>query len=257
MHLPYKFKNLSIAVDHEKIANEICALGNPWVRHGFHKTGHDVIPLLSTDGNLLNRDGSFNNSLMPPFLPTPHLGKMPYTKDVIYSFGLQPQRVRVAKMNAGDIISPHRDLHPNWFNKVRVHVPVRTNDKVLFHVWETSNQLSPQQRTEFHMAPGTCWIVDTWRTHAVTNFSDEDRIHLIVDLEPRGRLFSAMFNDVPEQALRDCLSYEYPLKYETDAETLHWLTGGNIDAGVKLWATTLTDKNPQVGRYQHEPEFWR
>lgn len=107
------------------------------------------------------------------------------------------------------------------------------------------------------MTAGSCWILDTWRAHAVTNFSNQDRTHLIIDLEPRGLLFSAMFDDVSEKALRDCLSYEYPLTYETDAETLDWLTGGQIETGVKLWGTTITARNPQIGRYQHEPDFWK
>src|SRR6185437_544546 len=32
-----------------------------------------------------------------------------------------------------------------------------------------------------HMGAGECWIFDTWQLHRVTNGSDQDRIHLVVD----------------------------------------------------------------------------
>lgn len=162
----------------------------------------------------------------------------------------------MAKIRAGEVIKPHRDLHPNWFNKVRVHIPVVTNPNALFHVWETDNILKREDRTDFHMKAGTSWVFDTWRVHAVTNFSQEDRIHLIIDIEPRDRLFSLMFDGVPEQAVRECLAYEYPREYRTDMDTLRWLTGGNIDAGIHLWRTTIVDHNPQLSQYQYDPEFW-
>lgn len=163
----------------------------------------------------------------------------------------------MAKIRAGEIIKPHRDLHPNWFNKVRIHIPVITNPNVLFHVWETDNVLKRENRTDFHMTAGSSWVFDTWRAHAVTNFSQEDRIHLIIDIEPRDRLFSLMFDGVPERAVRECLAYEYPREYQTDMDTLRWLTGGNIDVGIHLWQTTIVGSNPQLNRYQYDPEFWR
>lgn len=257
MHLPYKFKKLDIVIDTQLIKREIEALENPWGRHGFHETGHDVIPLLSTNGTLSNADGTRNNALTPPFLPTEFLAKMPNTRNIIYSFGIQPQRVRIARMKAGDVINPHRDLHPNWYNKVRVHIPIDTNADVRFHVWEMNDELAPEDRTEFHMSAGHCWILDTWRVHAVTNFSPEDRTHLIIDFEPQGRLFKAMFDEVREDDLRNCLSYEYPKAYSTDADTMQWLTAGQPDLGVKLWNASIVEKNPQVGRYKHNTEFWK
>ncbi|MBN3817070.1 aspartyl/asparaginyl beta-hydroxylase domain-containing protein [Paraburkholderia sp. Se-20369] len=257
MHLPYKFKKLDIAIDVASIRAEIEQLECPWGRHGFHETGHDVIPLLSTNGVLFNADGTRNNALVPPFLPTEFLQKMPRTRDIIYSFGIQPQRVRIAKMKVGDIINPHRDLHPNWYNKVRVHIPIDTNEDVRFHVWEMNDELRAEERTDFHMSAGNCWILDTWRVHAVTNFSNVDRTHLIIDLEPRGRLFEAMFDDVSEPDMRKCLSYEYPRTYSTDSDTLQWLTAGQLDVGVQLWNTSIVSKNPQVGKYKHHSEFWK
>ena len=258
MLLPYKFKDLNVNIDVLRLFNEIVGLGeNPWIPHSFHKTGHDVIPLLSTNGDLYAYGGTPNNALVPPFLPTAHLEKMPYTKELIYSFGSTPQRVRIAKIGKGQIIKPHRDLHPNWYNKVRVHIPIVTNRNLLFHVWETSPILNQKDRTDFHMNTGTAWVFDTWRAHAVTNFSEDHRVHLIIDLEPRDKLYSLMFDGLAEKDIRHCLAFQYPREYRTDIDTLRWLTGGKIDTGIQLWRTTIVDVNPQISDYKYDEEFWR
>src|SRR6185312_5626416 len=98
-------------------------------------------------------------------------------------------------------------------------------------------------------------VFDTWRVHAATNFSDVDRIHLIIDLEPRGKLFRLMFGDVEPEALRSCLGHEYPMAYVTDLPTMHWLTAGKIETEKALWQADLVERNPQLGRYTHPEEF--
>ncbi|RBL67044.1 hypothetical protein C3E98_034225, partial [Pseudomonas sp. MWU13-2625] len=149
-----------------------------------------------------------------------------------------------------------RDHDPSWYDKVRVDIPIDTDEDVRFHVWETHDELNADDRTDFHMSAGHCWILDTWRVHAVTNFSHIDRTHLIIDLEPRGHLFDAMFCDVSEPDMRQCLGYEYPRTYATDSDTLNWLTAGQLEVGVNLWNTAIVSKNPQVGKYRHQAECW-
>ncbi|QCG91705.1 aspartyl/asparaginyl beta-hydroxylase domain-containing protein [Azospirillum sp. TSH100] len=257
MHLPYKFKKLQVSIDCARILEEINSLdGRAWSRQEFHKTGHDVIPLISTNGTLLDDTGGQNNSLLPPFIPTEHLLKLPYTREVVYSFGVPPHRTRFASIPPNHKITPHRDLQPNWHNKVRLHIPIVTDPKVLVHIWETSNVLRPEDRTDVHMEAGHPWVFDIWRVHAVTNFSNINRIHLIIDLEPRGKLFDLMFDDIDPILVKEVFSYKYPSEYETDLETFTWLTGGKIDTGKALWNAKITEKNPQVGRYHHQKEFW-
>lgn len=258
MRLPYKFRNLNLNIDVQRIAGELDSLGpSAWVKHGFHNTGHDVVAILSSGGTLQNKDGSTNNSLIPPFLPTPYLNRMPYTKELIYSFGVAPNRTRFAKMPSGSIISPHRDLQPNWYNKVRLHIPIRTEANVKFHIWEEKNTLLPTDRTDVHFFSGSAWVFDIWRVHAVTNFSKVDRIHLIIDLEPKGRLFDLMFRDVDPTSIYETFAYEYPMEYTTDQETLTWLTAGDLETGKKLWNTKVAECNPQIGAYKYDKEFWK
>jgi hypothetical protein len=257
MKLPYKYRKLDMKIDSHIILSEIESVGGDlWSTHCFHSTSHDIISLISTGGTLQNPDGSANNALIPPFLPTEHLDKLPYTKEVIYSFGTPPHRTRFTLMHPGSTITPHRDLQPNWFNKVRVHIPIQTHPDVRFHIWEEEERLAPEDRTDMHFSANGAWVFDTWRVHAVTNFSDVPRIHLIVDLEPRGDLYSLMFDGIDREEIDQTLSYQYPSTYTTDRETLEWLTAKQPDIGVALWNTVVVDKNPQVGRYKHAEDFW-
>ncbi len=160
-------------------------------------------------------------------------------------------------MQPGYIITPHRDLQPNWHNKVRVHIPIQTHPEVKFYIWETKEHLKPEDRTDIHFSTGSAWVLDTWRVHAVTNFSRLPRIHLIIDSEPRGNLYSLMFDGIDQQKIGHALSYQYPPTYKTDQETLEWLTAKQPDIGIALWNTQVVVKNPQLGKYKHDPEFWK
>ncbi len=89
MYLPYKHKKLDIDFDHHAILAEVQSLGDDvWTFHGFHGTGHKVLRLYSTNGTLKNQNGKENHSLVPPFLPTDYLERMPYTASVLDAFGV-------------------------------------------------------------------------------------------------------------------------------------------------------------------------
>ena len=53
----------------------------------------------------------------------------------------------------------------------RIHLPLITNDEVIFDVGESSMK----------MAEGELWEINNRREHAVANNSDNDRIHIILD----------------------------------------------------------------------------
>jgi aspartyl/asparaginyl beta-hydroxylase (cupin superfamily) len=74
---------------------------------------------------------------------------MPYTNKVIHSFfgGRSiSRRASFALLKAGECINPHRDLHPHWHRKVRLHIPIRTDDKITYYVWSTENELKKDDR---------------------------------------------------------------------------------------------------------------
>jgi hypothetical protein len=106
------------------------------------------------------------------------------------------------------------------------------------------------------MAAGEAWVFNIWHVHAVTNFSPHTRIHLVIDFQPEGRLFELMFGDVSKEDILACMSYEYPTSYQTDLETLTWLSGGKPEVGKALWNVEVREKNPQLSSYSYPEKFW-
>ena len=80
-------------------------------------------------------------------------------------------RVMLARMAPGGVIKPHRDANPaaKWPHKV--HVPLLTNERVVFYV----------DGVGYRFAEGEAVEVNNMGVHAVQNAGDGDRIHLIFE----------------------------------------------------------------------------
>lgn len=80
-------------------------------------------------------------------------------------------RIMLARMRAGGMIQPHRDANPaaKWPHKI--HVPLMTNDKVIFFVEGIGYRLEEGEAVE----------VNNMGVHSVANRGDSDRIHLIFE----------------------------------------------------------------------------
>lgn len=92
------------------------------------------------------------------------------TADYGYARGVYP-RVMLARMAAGGVIQPHRDANPaaKWPHKI--HVPIVTNDQVIFRV----------EGAQYVMPEGEAVEVNNMGVHAVENRGETDRIHLIFE----------------------------------------------------------------------------
>ena len=93
------------------------------------------------------------------------------------------ERVRFMKLEAGKIIGKHsdkidKDLGFDDGQIIRIHVPIRTNDDVVFSLFE-----SPRAKVahEYNLKTGHYYYMDVTKPHAVRNMSEVDRIHLVVD----------------------------------------------------------------------------
>lgn len=75
------------------------------------------------------------------------------------------------KLSGHAEVTPHADTSYYWRERVRVHVPIVTKPTVRFVCGDA----------EVNMAPGECWIFDTWRNHRVINADEDARIHLVAD----------------------------------------------------------------------------
>lgn len=65
--------------------------------------------------------------------------------------------------DGGDLVKVHR-----------LHIPIITNDKVYFFV----------NNTGYHLTVGNIYELNNVAPHAVYNLSDQDRVHLMIDITP-------------------------------------------------------------------------
>lgn len=83
-------------------------------------------------------------------------------------------RLLFAKLLAGGKVPKHTDAGYSLLNCHRVHIPIITNDKVIFAVGGEERKMQVGELCE----------INNGTVHAVENRGDEDRIHLIIDWMP-------------------------------------------------------------------------
>jgi hypothetical protein len=180
MKLPSPFIQLPLLFDADALAAEIRALGEGlWQPHPSGLPGNTALPLVAVDG-----DPAQGDALTGVMRPTPALERCAYLRHVLGGLGAVLGRVRLMRLAPGAEVAPHVDTNHYWNERVRVHVPIMTSPSVQFFCGDAS----------VHMGAGECWIFDTWKLHRVTNASDQNRIHLVVDTVGSaafGRLVSA------------------------------------------------------------------
>jgi hypothetical protein len=142
------------------------ALGeSAWRPHPQKFPGNFALPLISVDGD------PDSDAIAGPMRPTTYLEQCPYLLQVLARLGAVWGRTRLMKLTGGAEVTPHADINYYWRDRMRVHVPILTQPGVRFICGEA----------EVNMAPGECWIFDTWRPHRVINVADHERVHLVAD----------------------------------------------------------------------------
>lgn len=80
-------------------------------------------------------------------------------------------RIMFAKLKAGGDIKAHKDGNRAATFPHKIHIPIKTNDKVMFFV-------NPKA---YHFEEGNAYEVNNLAAHYVENAGTEDRIHLIFE----------------------------------------------------------------------------
>lgn len=178
MKMDSEFIKLPIKFDVEKLVQELNQFEEQsWQPHpGKHK-GNSALPLISYRGQ-------DNDDFSGQMEETPHLQKCEYIRQVCASFGEVLGRSRFMRLAGKSEVPIHVDAIYHWHRHVRIHIPVVTNDKVIFHC---GNQT-------VNMKAGECWLFDSWRNHKVVNHSDETRVHLVIDTAGSGRFWELVDN---------------------------------------------------------------
>ncbi|SVE64879.1 uncharacterized protein METZ01_LOCUS517733, partial [marine metagenome] len=83
-------------------------------------------------------------------------------------------RAILARLSPKGTINAHSDIGPMFANAHRIHLPIETNDKVVFMVGGEA----------MCMKPGEMWEINNLREHFVDNGGEQNRIHLIMDWAP-------------------------------------------------------------------------
>ncbi len=196
MKLDRPFYRLPVRFDVARLREELAALpDSAWANHPNDIRGNRSLRLISADGGE-------NNDVDGVMLPTPHLARSPYLRQVLSGFGVVWSRSRLLKLEPFARVPQHADINYHWFNRVRLHIPIVTHLDVRFFCGDDA----------VHMAEGEAWIFDNWRLHRVENPVNADRIHLVADtagsssfwqLVARGESVSTQVQQHRFDALRD------------------------------------------------------
>ena len=149
----------------ETLAREVSALpASAWMEHPQKFDGNIAVPLVSPGGAL-------NDEFFGQMAPTQWLRHCPYIVQIMQALDSTWGRSRLMGLQPGAGVPEHVDIHYYWRTHLRIHIPVITNPEVAFTcAGET-----------VHMAPGECWLLDSFFTHDVANRGNETRIHLVLD----------------------------------------------------------------------------
>jgi len=99
---------------------------------------------------------------------------MPVIEDAVKPYGYIQgnfSRIMLAKLTAGGNIKAHKDGNAAATFPHKIHIPIKTNDKVNFFV-------NPKT---YNFKTGHAYEVNNLAAHFVENLGEEDRIHLIFE----------------------------------------------------------------------------
>ena len=157
----------------ETLAAEIAALpASAWLPHPGRIPGNDAVPLITPGGEI-------SNAFAGPMAPTEHLRACPYIMDIMADLGAVWGRSRLMGLAPGARVPAHVDVGYYWRTHIRIHIPIVTTPQVRFTCGGES----------VHMAPGECWVFDSFQMHDVHNGGSQKRIHLVIDTVGGERLW--------------------------------------------------------------------
>src|SRR5437868_11641558 len=95
-----------------------------------------------------------------------------YIRSLLGTFQCPLKNVRLMKLNAGAVIKEHRDVELSYeHGEIRLHIPVITHKDVEFYL----------DNERVHLKEGECWYLNFNLPHRISNNSNIDRIHLVID----------------------------------------------------------------------------
>lgn len=148
-----------------------------WIGH-FVKQNYDgdwsVIPLRGPADATHPVRMIYSDPTCTEFADTPFLETSPYFRAVLDSFRCPLEAVRLMKLSPGSRIKEHTDHDlAVEYGTARVHIPVVTNEDVVFTL----------NGTRVMLREGECWYLRLSDPHSVENRGQVDRVHLVIDAQ--------------------------------------------------------------------------
>ncbi len=171
--------NFPMKFDVDKLNQELQHLQEgSWLEH-YDPTlsrGWKSIPLTSRLGETSGPD-SQRVAPYEEMRRTSIVDELPYIKSILDAFKCRHGRIRITRLDPGAGIDMHRDISDEVaniaFKKVRLHIPIQTNDGVYF--WVAGDII--------RMKPGNLYYVNFSNKHYVRNEGNTPRYHIVLDLE--------------------------------------------------------------------------
>jgi mannose-6-phosphate isomerase-like protein (cupin superfamily) len=172
-----KYLQLPFTCNIPLLQQEVLHITNDaWKLHynrNHYEGNWSILALQSVNGdsnNLFSIQTTGNPHLS--YKPTPYLEQSVYIQQLLQQLECEKTSIRLMRMEAGAVIKPHSDYAMSYEDgEVRFHIPVFTNENVLFFL----------QEERVVMEEGSCWYLNLGLTHRVRNEGSADRIHLVVD----------------------------------------------------------------------------
>lgn len=124
---------------------------------------------------------------------TPLRDRLSELNPLIESIPGRKERIRLMRLTRGDgLIERHADITDpdagaQFGELMRIHIPLQTNEEVVFRSWNLMGETIEQ-----HFSEGEPFYLDTRKPHAVKNDGAEDRVHLVMDVESNEDLLSML-----------------------------------------------------------------
>jgi len=168
---PFKFDVEKMRQEYEFIKNE------KFLEHYDPTLSRDwtTLPLVSKAGEAINAE-SQRVASYEDMKRTDICERLPYFTEILDNFKCPHGRIRISRLGPGAEIRVHRDIKEEVanvaFGRVRLHVPIYTNDKLVFSVGGE----------RIRMVPGRLYYADFSKKHYVRNEGSTERVHLMLDL---------------------------------------------------------------------------
>jgi Aspartyl/Asparaginyl beta-hydroxylase len=147
-----------------------------WTRHFVpqnYEGDWDVLPLRAERGAIHPIKMIYSNPVALDYVDTPYLDHALHIRAVLAQFDCTVLSTRLMRLTPGSTIKEHSDYDLDAaLGRARIHVPVTTNDDVVFLL----------NRIRVDMAPGSAWYLRLADPHYVHNGGTSDRVHLVIDV---------------------------------------------------------------------------